>query len=74
MTTCAVLNRVKVKIGNAIIISRAAGAVGNAAGQLAKLGRCKVLGSSGSMDQLKFLRDECGFDIAFDYTPEPLVD
>ncbi len=38
--------------------------VGNVAGQLAKLRRCRVIGSTGSLEKVKFLREECGFDIA----------
>ena len=64
----------KVEAGNVIYISGAAGAVGNVAGQLAKLRGCKVIGSAGSMEKVKFLREECGFDIAFDYKVGPVVE
>jgi len=37
------------------------------AGQLAKLRGCRVIGSAGSMEKVMFLREDCGFDIAFDY-------
>jgi hypothetical protein len=37
------------------------------AGQLAKLRGCRVIGSAGSEEKVRFLREECGFDIAFDY-------
>ena len=67
MTAWAGLNLVEVKAGDVIYISGAAGAVGNVAGQLAKIRGCKVIGSAGSMAKVKFLREECGFDIAFDY-------
>ena len=74
MTAWAGLNLVKVKAGDVIYISGAAGAVGNVAGQLAKLRGCKVIGSAGSMEKVKFLREECGFDIAFDYKTGPVVE
>jgi len=74
MTAWAGLNLVEVKAGNVIYISGAAGAVGNVAGQLAKLRGCKVIGSAGSMEKVKFLREECGFDIAFDYKTGPVVE
>lgn len=74
MTAWAGLNLVEVKAGDVIYISAAAGAVGNVAGQLAKLRRCKVIGSAGSMAKVKFLREECGFDIAFDYHTGPVVE
>ena len=50
------------------------GAVGNVAGQLAKIRGCKVIGSTGSMAKVKFLREECGFDIAFDYKTGPIIE
>ncbi len=74
MTAWAGLNLVEVKAGDVIYISGAAGAVGNVAGQLAKLRGCKVIGSAGSVEKVKFLRAECGFDIAFDYKTGPVVE
>jgi hypothetical protein len=68
------LNLVDVKAGEVIYISGAAGAVGNVAGHLAKLRGCKVIGSAGSMEKVKFLREECGFDIAFDYKTGPVIE
>jgi hypothetical protein len=74
MTAWAGLHLVKVEAGDVIYISGAAGAVGNVAGQLAKIRGCKVIGSAGSMEKVKFLREECGFDIAFDYKTGPIVE
>jgi len=74
MTAWVGLNLVEVKAGDVIYISGAAGAVGNVAGQLAKLRGCKVIGSAGSMEKVKFLREECSFDIAFDYKSGPIVE
>jgi NADPH-dependent curcumin reductase CurA len=74
MTAWAGLNLVDVKAGEVIYISGAAGAVGNVAGQLAKLRGCRVIGSAGSMEKVFFLRDECGFDVAFDYKIGPVVE
>lgn len=67
MTAWAGLNLVEVKSGDVVFISGAAGAVGNVAGQLAKLRGCRVVGSAGSAEKVKFLLDECGFDQAFNY-------
>jgi len=74
MTAWVGLNLVEVKAGDVIYISGAAGAVGNVAGQLAKLRGCQVIGSAGSMEKVRFLREECGFDIAFNYKTGPVVE
>jgi NADPH-dependent curcumin reductase CurA len=73
MTAWAGLNLVDVHAGDVIFISGAAGAVGNVAGQLAKIRGCEVIGSAGSLEKVKFLREECGFDIAFDYKSSPVI-
>ena len=74
MTAWVGLNLVEVKAGDVIFISGAAGAVGNVAGQLAKLRGCRVIGSAGSAEKVKFLREECGFDIAFNYKVGPVLE
>jgi NADPH-dependent curcumin reductase CurA len=73
MTAWAGLNLVEVKAGDVIYISGAAGAVGNVAGQLAKLRGCRVLGSAGSAEKVQFLTAECGFDVAFNYKTGPVL-
>lgn len=72
MTAWAGLNLVDVKAGDTIFISGAAGAVGSAAGQLAKLRGCRVIGSAGSLDKVEFAQRECGFDVAFNYKRGPV--
>ena len=74
MTAWVGLNLVEVKAGDVIFISAAAGAVGNVAGQLAKLRGCHVIGSAGSESKVKFLLEECGFDRAFDYKVGPVLE
>ena len=74
MTAWVGLNLVDVKAGDVIYISGAAGAVGNVAGQLAKLRGCRVIGSAGSAEKVKFLLDECGFDAAFNYKTGPVFE
>jgi len=74
MTAWAGLHLVEIRAGETIFISGAAGAVGSVAGQLAKLRGCRVIGSAGSMEKVLFLREECGFDVAFDYKVGPVLE
>ncbi len=74
LTAWAGLNLVEVKAGDVIFISGAAGAVGNVAGQLAKLRGCRVIGSAGSDAKVKTLLGTCGFDAAFNYKTGPTLD
>jgi len=63
------------KPGDIVFVSSAAGAVGQVAGQLAKLnGAARVIGSAGSPDKVEYLIDELGFDAAFDYHDGPVRD
>lgn len=52
---------------DAVFVSGAAGAVGSAVGQIARIKGCRVAGSAGSEAKIRFLREECGFDAAFNY-------
>ncbi len=74
MTAWAGLTMVEIKAGDVVFISGAAGAVGSVAGQLAKLRGCQVIGSAGSPEKIKFLQEECGFDLAFNYRSGPVLD
>ena len=74
MTAWAGLNLVEVKSGDIVFISGAAGGVGNVAGQLAKLRGCRVIGSAGSKEKVRFLKEECGFDGAFNYKTGPTLE
>lgn len=74
MTAWVGLNLVEVKAGDVIYISGAAGAVGNVAGQLAKLRGCRVIGSAGSAEKVAYLLKECGFDAAFNYKAGPTLE
>lgn len=60
--------------GDTVFVSGAAGAVGQAAGQIARaLGAKKVIGSAGSADKVARIR-ELGYDEAFDYKDSPVRD
>jgi NADPH-dependent curcumin reductase CurA len=52
--------------GETVLVSGAAGAVGSAAGQMAAIAGCRVLGSAGTEEKLAWLR-ELGFDDVFNY-------
>lgn len=56
-----------VKAGDVLFVSGAAGAVGSTVVQLAKHWRARVIGSAGSAEKVRFLREELGADAAFNY-------
>jgi NADPH-dependent curcumin reductase CurA len=58
--------------GESVFVSGAAGAVGSLAGQLARVHGCRVVGSAGSAEKVSYLRDELGFDAAFNYKDGPV--
>lgn len=59
-----------IKAGSNVFISAAAGAVGMYAGQLAKLKGCRVVGSTGSDEKVRLVKEEFGYDDAFNYHKE----
>jgi NADPH-dependent curcumin reductase CurA len=62
------------KPGETVYVSAAAGAVGSAAGQIARLRGCRVVGSAGSPEKVAWLTEELGFDAAFDYREVDVAD
>ncbi|KII00433.1 NADP-dependent oxidoreductase [Streptomonospora alba] len=61
--------------GETVFVSGAAGAVGSAVGQMAKLrGAGRVIGSAGSRAKVEYVRDDLGFDAAFDYHDGPVAE
>jgi NADPH:quinone reductase len=57
----------KPKAGETVVVSGAAGAVGIAAGQIAKIQGCHVVGIAGTEEKTKMLTEEFGFDEAINY-------
>jgi NADPH-dependent curcumin reductase CurA len=57
----------RVAAGETVFISAASGAVGSVAGQLAAARGCRVIGSAGGPRKVAYVREELGFDGAFDY-------
>jgi NADPH-dependent curcumin reductase CurA len=69
-----VLEIAALRPGDVVFVSGAAGAVGSLAGQIARLhGAARVVGSAGSAAKVAYLRDELGFDAAFDYHEAPVA-
>jgi NADPH-dependent curcumin reductase len=61
----------RVKEGDVVVVSGAAGATGSTAGQIAKIkGAKKVVGIAGGADKCAYIVDELGFDEAIDYKNE----
>lgn len=56
--------------GDTVVVSGAAGAVGMAVGQIAKIKGCRVIGIAGGPEKCRFIVDELGFDAAIDYKSE----
>lgn len=62
------------RAGDTVFVSGAAGAVGSAVGQIARLrGAGRVIGSAGSSEKAALLTGRYGFDAAFDYTSGPVM-
>jgi len=60
----------KLSEGDTVVVSGAAGAVGNAVGQIAKIKGARVVGIAGGAEKCRWLIDELGFDAAIDYKSE----
>lgn len=70
-----VVDIASLKPGDHVFVSGAAGAVGSAAGQIARLrGAARVIGSAGSAEKVRYLKEELGFDEAFNYKDGPVAD
>jgi NADPH:quinone reductase len=60
------------KPGDTVVVSGAAGAVGQVVGQIAKLAGCRAVGIAGGPEKRADLLDEYGYDAAVDYKNEDL--
>lgn len=56
--------------GQTVVVSGAAGAVGSAVGQIAKIKGCRAVGIAGGRDKCSYVVDELGFDGCIDYKNE----
>ncbi|MGA5036367.1 NADP-dependent oxidoreductase [Streptomyces capoamus] len=65
----------RLRPGDTVFVSSAAGAIGSLAGQIARLaGARRVIGSTGSAAKAAHLTGRLGFDAAFDHHDGPVLD
>ena len=62
------------KAGETVVVSGAAGAVGQTVGQLAKIKGCRVVGIAGGAAKCDWVVKELGFDACIDYKAGPVKD
>lgn len=55
------------KPGDTVVVSTAAGAVGSAVGQIAKIAGCRTVGIAGGPDKVRACVEQFGYDAAIDY-------
>lgn len=69
VTDCA-----RVRAGETVWVSTAAGTTGSITSQISQLSGCKVIGTTGSDEKVEWLKDELGLDAAFNYKRSDLRD
>jgi NADPH-dependent curcumin reductase CurA len=62
------------KAGETVVVSGAAGAVGQTVGQLAKIKGCRAVGIAGGPAKCEWVVKELGFDACIDYKSGPVKD
>ena len=68
------LNIGQPKAGETLVVAAAAGAVGSAVGQIAKIKGCRIVGIAGGREKVAYLIDELGFDAAVDHRSDTFAD
>jgi hypothetical protein len=63
----------KIKKGDIVLVSGAAGAVGSVVGQIAKIKGCRVIGIAGGKEKCEYLTKDLGFDAAIDYKSDDMI-
>jgi NADPH-dependent curcumin reductase CurA len=63
-----------VKPGETVLVSGAAGGVGQVAGQVARIEACRVIGIAGGPDKCAHLTNDLGFHAAIDHKAEPSLE
>jgi NADPH-dependent curcumin reductase CurA len=67
----ALLDVGRPRAGETVLVSSAAGAVGSAVGQIARIKGCRAVGIAGSAAKLTYVRDTLGLDDCLDYRTTP---
>jgi NADPH-dependent curcumin reductase CurA len=67
---CALVEAARVKPGDAVVVSAAAGSVGQLAGQIAKIAGCRTIGITSTEEKAAWCR-EIGYDEAIAYKTVP---
>ena len=62
------------RAGDTVVVSGAAGAVGQIAGQLAKLAGCRIVGIAGGPEKARDLTELYRYDVAIDYKNEDVLE
>lgn len=62
----------QLKRGEQVFVSTAAGAVGSVAAQIARIMDCRVVGSTGSDDKVRWLEDALKLDAVINYKRQPI--
>jgi NADPH-dependent curcumin reductase CurA len=60
------------RTGDTVVVSSAAGSVGSAVGQIAKILGCRTVGIAGGPEKCRQCREEFGYDAAIDYKADDI--
>jgi len=60
------------KAGDTVLVSAAAGAVGSAVGQIARIAGCRAIGIAGGPEKCRHVVEDLGFDHCIDYRAGPI--
>jgi NADPH-dependent curcumin reductase CurA len=67
----ALLDLGEPRAGDTVLVTAASGAVGSAAGQIARIAGCRTIAVVGSASKVRYCTEELGYDAAIDYRIEP---
>ena len=62
----------RIKAGETVVVSAAAGAVGSAVGQIARIKGCRAIGIAGGAEKCRHVVEDLGFDACVDYKAGPV--